>query len=263
MPNTATMIAADDGAKLNVQVDGREGAPVLMFSNSLGTNLHMWDEQTAALGDRFHIIRYDRRGHGKSDAPKGPYTMERLGLDVLSILNALKIDKINWCGLSMGGMVGQWLGVNAPQRINKLILSNTSACYVDKAPWNDRIKTVREKGLASMVDGNMLRWFTPGFVASAPKAIAKMKEMFVATPPEGYIACCEAIRDMDFRDSNPKISVPTLVIVGAHDPATTPAVGEALCKSIPGAQMVTLDASHISNVEQPRAYTDAVVKFIG
>ncbi|MGN6461645.1 MAG: 3-oxoadipate enol-lactonase, partial [Pseudolabrys sp.] len=206
------MIAADDGAKLNVQIDGREGAPVLMFSNSLGTDLRMWDAQTAALADRFRIVRYDRRGHGKSDVPKGPYNMERLGLDVLSILNALKIDKINWCGLSMGGMVGQWLGANAPQRINKLILSNTSSWYPDKTPWNDRIKTVREKGLASMVDGNMERWFTPGFITRAPEAIAKMKDMFVATNPDGYIACCEAVRDMDFRESNPKVSVPTLVI---------------------------------------------------
>lgn len=263
MPNIATMIAADDGAKLNVQVDGRDGAPVLMFSNSLGTDLRMWDAQTAALADRFRIVRYDRRGHGKSDVPKGPYTMERLGLDVLSILNALKIDKINWCGLSMGGMVGQWLGANAPQRINKLILSNTSSWYPDKTPWNDRIKTVRESGLASMVDGNMSRWFTPGFITKAPDAIAKMKEMFVATKPDGYIACCEAVRDMDFRESNPKVSVPTLVIVGAQDPATPPAAGEAIRKAIPGTQLVSLDAAHIANIEQPQAYTDTIVKFIG
>lgn len=263
MPTIATMIAADDGARLNVQVDGREGAPVLMFSNSLGTDLRMWDAQTAALAERFRIVRYDRRGHGKSDVPKGPYTMERLGLDVLSILNALKIDKINWCGLSMGGMVGQWLGANAPQRINKLILSNTSSWYPDKTPWNDRIKTVREKGLASMVDGNMERWFTPGFIAKAPEAIARMKEMFVATNPDGYIACCEAVRDMDFRDSNPKVSVPTLVIVGAQDPATPPAAGEAIRKAIPGAQLVSLEAAHIANIEQPQAYTDTIVKFIG
>lgn len=263
MPNIATMIAADDGARFNVQVDGREGAPVLMFSNSLGTDLRMWDAQTAALADRFRIVRYDRRGHGKSDVPKGPYTMERLGLDVLSILNALKIDKINWCGLSMGGMVGQWLGANAPQRINKLILSNTSSWYPDKTPWNDRIKTVREKGLASMVDGNMERWFTPGFIARAPEAIARMKEMFVATNPDGYIACCEAVRDMDFRESNPTVSVPTLVIVGAQDPATPPAAGEAIRKAIPGAQLVSLEAAHIANIEQPQAYTDTIVKFIG
>lgn len=257
------MIAADDGAKLNVQIDGREGAPVLMFSNSLGTDLRMWDAQTAALADRFRIVRYDRRGHGKSDVPKGPYNMERLGLDVLSILNALKIDKINWCGLSMGGMVGQWLGANAPQRINKLILSNTSSWYPDKTPWNDRIKTVREKGLGSMVDGNMERWFTPGFIARAPEAIAKMKDMFVATNPDGYIACCEAVRDMDFRESNPKVSVPTLVIVGAQDPATPPAAGEAIRKAIPGAQLASLEAAHIANIEQPQGYTDTIVKFIG
>jgi 3-oxoadipate enol-lactonase len=255
-------IKADDGTPLNVQIDGREGAPVLMFSNSLGTNLHMWDDQMAALSDEFHIVRYDRRGHGKSGAPKGPYSMERLGKDVISILDALKIDKIHWCGLSMGGMVGQWLGANAPQRINKLVLSNTSACYPDKTPWNDRIKTVREKGLAAMVDGNMERWFTKGFREHAKDTMAKMKTMFVATPVEGYIGCCEAIRDMDFRESNPKVSVPTLIIVGAQDPATPPAAGEAIHKAIKGSQLASLDAAHISNMEQPKAYTETLLKFL-
>lgn len=257
------LIDAGDGCQLNVRIDGRADGPALIFSNSLGATLAMWEPQVAALADDFRIIRYDRRGHGASSIDPRPYSMERFGRDVLAILDHLKITKAHWCGLSMGGMVGQWLGANAPQRINKLILSNTSSWYPDKTPWNDRIKTVRESGLASMVDGNMSRWFTPGFIAKAPDAIAKMKEMFVATKPDGYIACCEAVRDMDFRESNPKVSVPTLVIVGAQDPATPPAAGEAIRKAIPGAQLVSLDAAHIANIEQPQAYTDTIVKFIG
>jgi len=256
------IITADDGTPLNVAIEGRDGAPVLMFSNSLGTDLRMWDEQVAALAPRFRILRYDRRGHGKSGVPKGPYTMERLGRDVLAILDALEIERVNWCGVSMGGMVGQWLGANAPQRIDRLVLSNTSAWYPDKTPWNDRIRTVQEVGLAGMVDANMTRWFTAGFRERAPQAIARMKEMFVATPVAGYIACCEAVRDMDFRDSNPRITAPTLVIVGAQDPATPPAAGEAIHKAIKGSQIASIDASHIANVEQPKAYTETLLKFL-
>ena len=142
-------IKADDGCPIHVEVEGLENAPVLMLSNSLGTNLHMWDEQVAPFTRHFRLVRYDRRGHGKSGAPKGPYSMERLGRDVLAVLDGLNIEKINWCGLSMGGMVGQWLGANAAQRLDKLILSNTACHYPDKSMWDSRIKLVREKGLAA------------------------------------------------------------------------------------------------------------------
>ncbi len=256
------MIQADDGCKINVDVQGSETAPVLMLSNSLGTDLHMWDDQMADWTKYFRVVRYDRRGHGKSDVPKGPYSMERFGRDVLSIVDALKIDKINWCGLSMGGMVGQWLGANAPKRIDKLILSNTNYNYADKAPWNDRIKFVREKGLAALVDPNMERWFTKSFRERAPQSIEHMKSMFLTTKPEGYVACCEAIRDMDFTASNPTITVPTLVIVGTQDPATPPAAGEAIAKQIKGAKIAALDAAHIANIEQPKLYAETVVNFL-
>ena len=156
-------INADDGCPLHVEVEGREGAPVLMLSNSLGTNLHMWDDQAPEFAKHFRLVRYDRRGHGKSGVPQGPYSMERFGRDVLSIIDALKIKTINWCGLSMGGMVGQWLGANAPNRIDKLVLSNTNFNYADKTPWSDRIKFVREKGLGELVGPNMERWFTKDF----------------------------------------------------------------------------------------------------
>ena len=256
-------IKADDGCPLNVEVEGKDGAPALMLSNSLGTNLHMWDEQAAEFAKRFRLIRYDRRGHGKSGVPKGPYSFDRFGRDIIAILDGLKIDKVNWCGLSMGGMDGQWLGANAANRVHKLVLANTNFYYADKTPWTDRINFVREKGLDALVGPNMERWFTKDFRERAPQTIERMRKMFTATDRDGYIACVEAIRDMDFRDTNPKVTTPTLVIVGTHDPATPPAAGEAIAKAIKGAKLVALDAAHISNIEQPQAFTKAVLDFLG
>ncbi len=251
-----------DGCQLNAQVEGPERAPVLMLCNSLGTDLHMWDDQVKAITERFRLVRYDRRGHGRSGAPKGPYTMEMLGRDALAVMDGVGVQKVNWCGLSMGGMVGMWLGANAPQRIDRLVLSNTSAHMADKQVWNDRIKTVRAGGLAAIADGTMERWFTKGFRERAPQAIARMKEMMLKTPLEGYIGCGEAVRDMDHREIIRKIAAPTLVIAGRHDPATTVEAGEFLRDRIPGAQLAVLDAAHIANVEQPQAYTDTLLKFL-
>ena len=188
--------------------------------------------------------------------------MEMLGRDVLAVLDALKIEKINWCGLSMGGMVGMWLGANAPQRINRLILSNTSAYFADKEIWNGRIKTVREKGLASIVGGTMERWFTADFRQREPEKIEWLSEMFLRTNPEGYIGCGEAVRDMDHREIITSITAPTLVIAGRHDPATTVEHGEFIRSRIPGASMTVLEAAHIANVEQAHDYTDAVLGFL-
>jgi 3-oxoadipate enol-lactonase len=255
-------IKTDDGCIIHVEVEGPQDGPVLMLSNSLGTNLHMWDDQVSAWTGHFRLIRYDRRGHGKSSVPKGPYKMERLGRDVLAVLDALAIAKINWCGLSMGGMVGQWLGANAPNRIDKLILSNTSSYFADKPLWEGRLKTVREKGLAAIVDVNMERWFTKEFRERNPQAIAKMREMFLATNLDGYIGCGEGIRDMDHRPLLAKISAPTLVIAGKQDPATPLEGNEFICHHIAGASLAVLDAAHIANIEQPRAYADTVLKFL-
>ncbi len=233
-----------------------------MLSNSLGTNLHMWDDQVAPWTRHFRLVRYDRRGHGKSSVPKGPYTMARLGRDVVAVLDALNIAKINWCSLSMGGMVGQWLGANAGKRIDKLILSNTSCYFPDKTMWEGRLKLVREKGLAAIVDANMERWFTKGFRERSPQAMAKMREMFVATDVEGYCGCGEAIRDMDHRPLLAKITAPTLVIAGRHDPATPLESNEFIRQHIPGARIAVLDAAHIANMEQPQVYADTVLKFL-
>jgi 3-oxoadipate enol-lactonase len=251
-----------DGCLLNVSVEGRDGGPTLMLSNSLGCTLQMWEPQMKALTQLFRVIRYDRRGHGKSSVPPGPYSMERFGRDVLAILDDLNIEKVHWCGLSMGGMVGQWLGANAPDRVEKLVLANTNYHYPDQTPWADRIRAVHEKGLASFADANMQRWFTKGFIERAPQTIERMKKAFLASNPEGYAACVAAVRDIDFRASNTRIAAPTLVIVGKHDPATPPQNGADIAKAIKGAKLVTLDAAHISNVEQPKAFADAVLDFL-
>ena len=250
-----------DGCPIHVEVEGPQQAPVLMLSNSLGTTVHMWDGQVAPFTEHFRLVRYDRRGHGQSGVPKGPYTMERLGRDVLAILDALGIEKINWCGLSMGGMVGQWLGANAPSRVQRLVL-NTSSYFADKAMWNDRIALVREKGVAAFAAATMERWFTKGFRERAPEVVARTQEMFAATPLEGYLGCAAAVRDMDQRELLPRITAPTLVIAGRHDPATPPEANEYISKHIPGAQFRLLDAAHLSNVEQPGAYTNAVLGFL-
>jgi 3-oxoadipate enol-lactonase len=251
-----------DGCLLNVVVEGRDGGPSLMLSNSLGTNLHMWEPQMAALTPLFRVIRYDRRGHGKSGAPPGPYSMERFGRDVLAILDDLNIQKVHWCGLSMGGMVGQWLGANAPDRLDRIILANTNYYYAEPTHWLARIKGVKETGLAAMADGIIATWLTADFREREPQITANLKAMLIASPVQGYLACCEALSTLDHRELLPRIGNPTLVIAGRHDMATPVAANEFIRSQIPGASMTILDAAHISNVEQPHGFTDAVVGFL-
>jgi 3-oxoadipate enol-lactonase len=251
-----------DGCPIHVEVEGPERAPVLMLSNSLGTTLHMWDDQVQPFTKVFRLVRFDRRGHGKSGVAKGPYTMDRLGRDALAVMDGLGLKKVHWCGLSMGGMVGQWLGANAPARIDRLVLSNTSSYFADKGAWHDRIKTVRGGGLAAIADRVMTLWFSQDFREREPETIARMKSMLLSTPVDGYIACCEAVRDMDHRDILGKIGAPTLVIAGRHDPATTVEAGEFIRSRIPDAEMTVLEAAHIANIEQPHDYTDAVLGFL-
>ena len=251
-----------DGCLLNVSVEGRDGGPTLMLSNSLGTNLNMWEPQMKALGHVFRVIRYDRRGHGKSTVAPGPYSMERFGRDVLAILDDLNIEKVHWCGLSMGGMVGQWLGANAPERMGKIILSNTACYYADPTNWLNRIKAVKEGGIAAVADAVIAGWLTADFREREPQIAANMKAMLLATPVEGYLACCEALSTLDQRALLPKIKSPTLVIAGRHDMATPIAAGELIRSNSPGASLTILDAAHISNVEQSHAFTDTVVGFL-
>jgi len=249
--------------ELHVQVEGSERAPVLMLSNSLGTTLQMWDPQVAPFRKHYRLVRFDRRGHGRSGVPKGPYSMERLGRDVLAIMDVLAINKANWCGLSMGGMEGMWLGANAGDRFDKVVLANTSCHYPNKEFWNERIKLIRERGgLAPLADRLSEAWFTRNFRAREPAIVERLKAGLAATPVEGYIACGEAVRDMDHRDLLAHITAPTLVIIGRHDPATTPEAGEFIRSRIPGASAAIIDAAHISNIEQPTQFTDVVLGFL-
>ena len=233
-----------DGCLLNVSVDGRDGGPTLMLSNSLGCTLQMWEPQMKALTQLFRVIRYDRRGHGKSSVPAGPYSMERFGRDVLAILDDLNIEKAHWCGLSMGGMVGQWLGANAPERFGKIILSNTACYYPDPTNWHNRIKAVKEGGIAAVADTVIAGWLTADFREREPQIAANMKAMLIASPVQGYLACCEALSTLDQRALLPRIKSPTLVIAGRHDMATPIAAGEFIRSQIPGASLTILDAAH-------------------
>lgn len=251
-----------DGCRINVSVEGRDGGPTLMLSNSLGSTLQMWEPQMAALTKLFRVIRYDRRGHGRSEIGAQPYSIERFGRDVIAILDDLNIEKVHWCGLSMGGMVGQWLGANAPERIDRLILANTTCHYPDPSNWDARIRTVREGGLAAIADTVMNAWFTADFRERAPEVVARIRAMVLATPLEGYLACCEALRTLDLRDALPRINKETLVIAGRHDTSTPLSAGEFIRSRIPRASLTILDAAHLSNVEQPHAFTEALVGFL-
>lgn len=262
MPESAASMIDSHGCRLHVQVDGPQDAPVLMLSNSLCTDLRMWDDQIPAFTQRFRVVRYDRRGHGRSDVPKGPYAVEDFGRDALAIMDGLGLKTVNWCGLSMGGMVGQWLGANAPDRVEKLVMSNTHSYYPDKKIWDDRMALASEKGMAFAAGPAMGRWFTKEAMERRPDKVALIQNMFAETSLEGYLACCTAIRNMDMRPCHARIKAPTLVIVGLQDPATPPEAGIEVQKGIPGAKLATIDASHLSNIGQPQAYADLVLGFL-
>ncbi|TAK47923.1 MAG: 3-oxoadipate enol-lactonase [Xanthobacteraceae bacterium] len=251
-----------DGCMIHVTVEGHDGGPTLMLSNSLGATLQAWEPQMAALTRQFRVVRYDRRGHGKSDVPPGPYSIGRLGRDALAVMDQLNLSRVHFCGMSMGGMIGQWLGAHAPERIDRLILSNTASYFPDPAVWNERIDAVREGRLGEIADRIMLNWFTADFRAREPALVARVRDMVASTPPQGYIGCCEAIRDMDHRDLLAQIIPPTLVIAGRHDPSTPLETAEFMRKHIPQASLTIIDAAHLSNIEQPYAFTEIVTGFL-
>ncbi|MEA1647903.1 3-oxoadipate enol-lactonase [Nitrospirillum sp. BR 11164] len=256
------LITLDDGCHLSYRVDGPADAPPLVLSNSLGTAMAMWEPQMAALAQHYRVIRYDSRGHGSSDAPAGPYTMERLGQDVLGLLDELDIYRVRFCGLSKGGMVGQWLGINAGQRLDRLVLANTAAYMGPAESWQGRMDLVAAQGMAAVTEAVIQRWFTPGFVAAQPDAVDRVRRLLLATKPQGYVGCCAAIRDMDQRPQLPVIAVPTLVIGGTQDPATPPEKARELHANIKGSTLMMLEAAHLSNVEQAHAFTAAVIDFL-
>ncbi len=207
-----------DEPALHHRFEGPEDAPVLVLSNSLGAGLEMWDDQAAALAEHFRLLRYDARGHGRSPVPEPPYAIADFGRDVLAMLDAQGIERVSFCGLSMGGMTGMWLAVNAPERIDRLALCCTSAHMPPADVWDDRAATVRADGMEAVVDATIERWFTPAAHEERPEAVARTRQGVLDTPPEGYAACCEAIRDMDLRAEIPGIKAPTLVIAADEDP---------------------------------------------
>jgi 3-oxoadipate enol-lactonase len=251
-----------DGEPFNILVEGDERKPALMFSNSLSSNLHMWDPQAEALAGRFRIVRYDSRGHGRSVVSPAPYSIARLGRDALAIMDALELKKVHWCGLSKGGMVGMWLLANAPERLDRVVLANTAAAMPPPELWNGRIRNVRANGMKAIADVTIDRWFTKKFQAADPATVGRVRAMILSTPPEGNIGCAAAIRDMDQRDAIRRATNPVLVIAGAHDPSTTPARAKEIHAAIGGAKLVVLDAAHISNLEKPKAFTKAIVDFL-
>ena len=247
-----------NGVRLRYRLEGKPGAPVILFSNSLGTDLSLWDPQVSALRNEYGILRYDTRGHGLSSVAAGTFTQEDLGRDVLAVLDAAEVPRAYFCGISMGGQTGIWLGANAPERFERLMLCNTAAHIATPEAWNARIAAVRAGGMGAIVSATIERWFTKRFIERAPKTIASMRQMVLNTPPAGYISCCEAIRDADLIMQAPQMGVPVMVISGAYDPGTTPAQGRVLSCMIPDSRYVELDAAHITNIEVPDEFTSAL-----
>ncbi|CAH0352744.1 MAG: 3-oxoadipate enol-lactonase [Sphingobium sp.] len=257
------IVSTGDNCRIAYHIDGPDGAPFLILSNSLGTAMAMWEAQMSHFAAHFRVVRYDSRGHGRSDAPAGSYSIDRLGRDVIELADALGIDRFHFCGLSKGGMVGQWLGWRAPERLERLVLANTSAYMGPPAGWDERIRLVLAAGMGAMTDAVLERWFTPAFNAEASAALDAVRMMLLATEPQGYAGCCAAIRDMDQRPLLPLIDVPTLVIAGDADPATPIEHAHLLATGIRGATLHILTAAHLSNVEQPEAFSKAVLDFCG
>jgi 3-oxoadipate enol-lactonase len=243
-------VTADDGCAIFYRWDGKPGRPVVLLANSLGTTLEMWDPQVAALSARYRVVRYDSRGHGRSGAPAGPYAIERLGRDAVALVDALELERVRFCGLSKGGMVGLWLGAHAGDRLERLVIANSSANVGNPEVWNQRIATVREQGMTAIVPGVIDRWFTVRFQNESLDAVERIARMLRDCPPDGYVACCAAVRDMNRRGALAGIRVPTLVIGGTHDLATPMDHARLIASTVPGAKLVELDAAHLSNVER-------------
>jgi 3-oxoadipate enol-lactonase len=251
-----------DDFRLHYRTDGDPASPCLVMSNSLGTNLSMWDAQAEALAPEFFIVRYDTRGHGQSAGGSSPGSIGQLGQDVLALLDHLGVKCASFCGISMGGLTGQWLGIHAAPRIDKLVLANTAARIGSADAWSARAGQVRTDGMDAVADGAAARWFTPGFVERAPGTVARMVGALRGQGAQGYAACCDALAMADLCDEVRAIPVPTLIVAGEHDPVTTVADGEWLRDRIAGARMATVPASHISNIEAEEAFTTILRGFL-
>ncbi len=256
-------MAAELNYKWDSRPPGREGAPAIVFTGSLGTDLTMWSAQSDRLGERFRTLRYDVRGHGGSEVPDGPYAISDLGSDLVALLDRLEIERASLCGLSIGGMVSMWVAAHAPERVERLVLCCTSALLGPPEAWRERAATVRASGVEAIADAVLARWFTPAFAEAHPEVIERMRRILTATPPEGYAGCCEAIAAMDLTGDLPGVSAPTLVLAGADDPATPPEHGERIAGLIPGARFeVVSPAAHLATVERPDLTTAMILRFL-
>ena len=259
------MLIEANGIKMHYELSGREGSPVVILSHSLGSSLSMWNPQLDVLEPHYQVLRYDTRGHGGSDAPAGAYTLDMLGEDALGLLDALDIKKVHFVGLSMGGMIGQCLALNHPDRLQKLVLCDTAALLPEDAQpiWQERIQLARKKGLEALVGETLERWFTPLFLRQNPPEVKLIREQFLSTPVDGYIGCSEAIRGLNYLERLPEIKIPALIMVGEEDPGTPVAAAEAIQQRIAGSALVVLpSAAHLSNVEQAEAFNRALISFL-
>ena len=243
--------------------DGHADAPVLVFCNSLGTNLRMWDPQIADFSKHFRVLRYDTRGFGASSVTPGPYSIAQLSRDLVHLLDALQISRAHFCGLSMGGMVGMFLGANAPKRFHNIALCNTAAKFGTPETWNARITAVQSGGMKAVASAVIERWLTPAYRAAHPAETASALAMLESANPVGYIANCAAVRDMDLSEELAAVQVPALVLAGSHDPVATPADGHFLAERIPGARYAEVPAAHLSNLEARDDFNRTVLKFLG
>jgi 3-oxoadipate enol-lactonase len=252
-----------NGTGLHVRIDGPDDAPWLVLSNSLGAALDMWDPQVMAFCREFRLLRYDTRGHGGSALPPGPHSIDRLGSDVVGLLDSLGIARAHFCGLSLGGATGMWLAARAPERIDRLVLCNTTPWPGPPEAMDARIATVRREGMATLVEGIIQRWFTADAISRHAVTVERIRQTLLRTPVAGYVGCCEALRDMDQRAELARIAAPTLVIAGTFDPAPTPAAAREWASAIPQARFVELPAAHLSNIGAATEFNEAVLSFLG
>lgn len=248
--------------RLHYRVDGTEGRPWLTFCNSLATDLHMWDTQIATFAPYFRILRYDRRGHGASTAVAGAYTIAALAGDVLALLDALSIERTHFCGLSIGGLTGQWLGAHAASRLHTLSVCATAAKIGTADGWQARIAQVQADGLGSLRAGTRERWFSAGFAAKQPALVDAMMARLLATDPHAYVACCQAVAAADFRDTLGAVVTPLLAIAGHEDPVCPPAELQAIAAQALRGQFVQVHGRHLCNIESPHAFNDALLRFL-
>jgi 3-oxoadipate enol-lactonase len=256
-------VVDESGARVSYTAEGPSERSVLLFINSIGTTRDLWLPQVPALVGTYRVIRYDARGHGSSSVPVSDYTIAQLGRDALAILDAEGARRAHVCGISLGGLTAMWLGVNAPDRVSSLVLANTAARIGTVQSWTDRIALVRERGMRGVADLAIPNWFSPDFRQRHPDVVTHFRTMIEACPVDGYLGCCAALRDEDLREAISGIRCPVLAVAGATDVPTPPEAIRFIHERIAGSKMLTLDAAHLSNVEQAEVFTSAVMGFLG